>query len=481
MFKEIKEVQKVTIEDDKRYSVAWTNYGHAVYHFATAYEKDPVTGKTVKKGLSDIKVLERLFDPTPVVELLVDSIDMYKVDGILYSKMADGGYEPIFSPKEAIYSIILTFFHSKISVSTAKSLTDKVLVNIKKYEIEKKAGDIFLAGNKIVNIKDKTIRTHNYPFVPGAIEIEYKDTHSEAIKQEVDQWYSNFGDADKVKAIQEAQGAAFIDTRDHQTMFQLRSEGGAGSSFILQQVIEVLGRENVSTLSEKELHHNFMKSQLLNKQANIGGEVSGGYTNESAVIKAISGGDRIAADVKNSKPISFEPQVTLYFAGNDLIRFGKETNDSLDRRMRIIELSKKQKKDDSVFRKIKQPEYKEYLLFVMLEGAIRYADNNYHLTVDAESADKLEEWKEVNDNVYSFVNQQYGIKDGIIQSELMKDYRAYCAKHTIVAWKEIDVRKSLKKHFGITWKQVTHNNVKDYQFSVPAELTDKWDKELING
>lgn len=101
----------------------------------------------------------------------------------------------------------------------------------------------------------------------------------------------------------------------------LEGEGANGKTTYMELLRNFLGRPNCSAASMQRLAGNpFAAATLDGKLANICTELSSRDLRETALLKALTGGDTIQAEHKYGKPFTFQNKAKLLFAANRLPR-----------------------------------------------------------------------------------------------------------------------------------------------------------------
>ena len=100
-------------------------------------------------------------------------------------------------------------------------------------------------------------------------------------------------------ALWELLGDLMVPDRSQQKGVLLLGEGGTGKSTFLRVATAFLGENNVSTVDLHKLEGDrFATSQLVGKLANISADLPSKHLEDTAVFKAVTGGDRLAAQRK---------------------------------------------------------------------------------------------------------------------------------------------------------------------------------------
>ena len=112
-------------------------------------------------------------------------------------------------------------------------------------------------------------------------------------------------------------GDLMVPDRSIQKAFLPIGEGGTGKSRFLAGATAFVGRENVSNVDLHKLEGNrFATAQLLGKLANISADLPSRDLHDTAIFKAVTGGDRIEAERKFKPAFAFLPHVRLLFSAN---------------------------------------------------------------------------------------------------------------------------------------------------------------------
>lgn len=126
-----------------------------------------------------------------------------------------------------------------------------------------------------------------------------------------------------------------------QKVVLLMGEGGNGKGTLLRILRSMLGRENYSSISMHQLvEDRFASSGLYGKIANISGDLSGRYLQDTAIMKEITGGDSISASRKHGHAFEFTPYAVPIFASNEYFRTS-DNSIGWRRRWEVIEFTKR--------------------------------------------------------------------------------------------------------------------------------------------
>lgn len=110
-----------------------------------------------------------------------------------------------------------------------------------------------------------------------------------------------------------------VDGHPFQCAHMFVGEGNNGKSSLSSVLIELLGRENVSAETLQSLTENrFAPASLYGKRANIFSDLPSNPLRYTSVFKALTGGDKVRAELKFGKTFYFVNQAKLVFSANEL-------------------------------------------------------------------------------------------------------------------------------------------------------------------
>lgn len=183
---------------------------------------------------------------------------------------------------------------------------------------------------------DLRLHTPEY-FSTNQLPVRYRD---EPIEDIAPRWVSFVeeimqSDAGKIRFLQQMSGYCFTRSVAHQKAFILYGTGANGKSTFIDTLQRILGPNNASSLTLKDLHKQFGLTQIFGKTMNVIEEISENFF-ESDMIKKIITGSEITADRKFMDHLVFRPFAKFVFAVNDLPRI-KDTSTGLYRRFHIVD------------------------------------------------------------------------------------------------------------------------------------------------
>lgn len=234
--------------------------------------------------------------------------------------------------------------------------------------------------------------------------------------------------------VEEMMGYTLFRRNEIGKAFILTGQGANGKSTLLEVLNELLGEENISSVSLEELNHRFKTFQLEGKLANIGDDISNKYIEDNSTFKKLVTGEKVNVERKGRDPFDFKNYSKLIFSANELPRIN-DLSGGLKRRLIFIPFnatfSKKDKDyDPFILDKLTSPDSMEYLLKLALEGLNRVLEN-HSFTYAKVCDDVWEEYEQINNPVISF------LEENDIENEPVKEvylrYSSWCSENGLKA------------------------------------------------
>ena len=180
---------------------------------------------------------------------------------------------------------------------------------------ERPSTDLINLENGLLNVKTRQLFPHSPEFlstirVPIAFD-------KEAACPEIEKFIGEVFPEGAIPLAWEILGDLLTPDRSVQKTICLLGEGGNGKSVFLDLATRFVGADNVCHLSLQRLEADrFSAARLYGKLANICPDLPGERLESSAMFKAITGCDRITAEVKYRDSFEFAPFARLLFSAN---------------------------------------------------------------------------------------------------------------------------------------------------------------------
>ena len=129
-----------------------------------------------------------------------------------------------------------------------------------------------------------------------------------------------------------------MDTRQQKFLILLGS-GGTGKSTLIKILETIIGSDNTSNISLKELTQRFASFGLLGKLLNSCADLELGALEDTSLIKKVLGEDTLRAEQKGKDAVSFKNYAKLIFSTNELPLVLSEKTNGFFRRLLILTMN----------------------------------------------------------------------------------------------------------------------------------------------
>ena len=245
----------------------------------------------------------------------------------------------------------------------------------------------------------------------------------------VDEFFRTATNGDKLieQLLYEAIGYSMLKTNELQKAFILVGSGRNGKSTYLDLIKAVLGRDNCTSVSFKDLSNNFRAAMLEGKLASLAGDISSQPITDSDLVKSISAGEDITIEQKYKQAQSKPLFSTLFFACNKLPRT-PDTSEGFYRRWCIIpfvaNLSKITRVEGMMFKKdLLSQESLDYVAYKAIQAIYQVLTTNEEFSEPQAVKDMLSNYKIDNSTVLSWHRDIH--KDDIDKLKKLKTGAAY--------------------------------------------------------
>jgi len=327
--------------------------------------------------------------------------------------------------------------------------------------------DLIPLKNKIYNFK--TQKTQEY--TPKTIFLTKhetswinpeKDWNNNPINKFLEEITENQED---ITLLKELAGYCFYRKMPFQHFFILVGTGANGKSVYLNILRKMLGEENVSNIALQDMNDKFLKIQFYNKNANIFGDLPKKAFDDVGVIKQLTGGDSICADVKFKGAINFYNYAKLISSCNEVPET-PDISDGFFRRAVIINFpnSFDGKENRNLLEEL-TTEQNLSQFFQESITAFKKAIERNNLVRQESIETRKEKYMIYSNSAISFCNYYL---DYDPQSELKVDYiysqyAKYCTEKKVPEKDNVNFFKSLYKYFGHkVWKSRLSNDNERY-------------------
>lgn len=236
------------------------------------------------------------------------------------------------------------------------------------------------------------------------------------------------GDAEVVKLLLESFGNCFHLLNSYRGAVMLYGPSGSnGKSTLLNMLLQLVGRENASTLSLQDTAERFRLIEMYGKAANVGDDISDAYLPDSSLFKKLVTGESVMGEKKGQDPVSFRPYAKLFFSMNSLPPVSDKSRAFFSRVLLVpltADFSDPAKRNPGLKDKQWSPEEMTYLTRLAMEGLERLrAQGEFTKPLCVQQA--ISEYEIECNPVLGFL-LEYGDVVGEPTEKVYNDYRTWC-------------------------------------------------------
>lgn len=215
------------------------------------------------------------------------------------------------------------------------------------------------------------------------------------------------------------------DTR-FQKMLILLGMGGSGKSTLIRMDEKIIGSENISNISLKELSQRFASYGLLGKLLNSCADLEVSALEDTSVIKKILGEDSLRAEAKGKDAISFKNYAKLIFSTNELPLVLSEKTNGFYRRLLILNMNNQPEHKRADYLDLLETEI-DYLISLAVKALERAYQQGY-ITESAGSREAVQSLRNDSDTVEAWISEEcYRVMGARVErSQLYQMYDSFC-------------------------------------------------------
>ena len=251
-----------------------------------------------------------------------------------------------------------------------------------------------------------------------------------------------------IVVMQELFGYLLYKENTFEVSFMLSGSGRNGKGKTVELMKRMLGLDNICNLPIQQFERdNYAVGELLNKMANLAGDIDATTLKETGTFKTVTGRDPISAARKFMTRITFVPYSKMIFCANQLPRTYDMTEGFWSRWIlieypftfvdkavydKMKEPGNTKLKDPNIIERIATKEELSGLLNWAMEGLTRLLQNN-GFSNSKNTEELMNMWVRKSDSFSAFLmdcmKDDY---DGYItKKELRQKYARYCKDHKI--------------------------------------------------
>ncbi len=238
---------------------------------------------------------------------------------------------------------------------------------------------------------------------------------------------SRVPDKENQKMLFEYMGYTLLPNIIFQKFLILVGVGNSGKSTILSHMEQVLGKNNLAAIPLQGLSERFTTAYLLNKQANICGDLSNAALKDTSVLKQLTGEDLCQAEYKGGQIFFFRNRAKFLFSCNEMPTILDDRSNGFYRRLLIIRFDHEGEFIPGLTEKLQDEHEIEILISHIVEGA-KLALKRGKIYESGANLGEILRVQEESDSVAAFLNNEAILDKNcrVKRSELFRAYEDFC-------------------------------------------------------
>lgn len=379
-----------------------------------------------------------------VVDYLIQTVDMFAMNGILYVYECGVFREDRDGTriKNRIQELLYTEFVKSVTLNQIYSLLliqggiQKEFADLNRYPvtwINFKNGMYDVVGQKLYPHKKEYFSINQ---IPHEIRLDADPRKEWSFTGRFLEEISPAPD-DRRMLLQYLGYCMTRDTRQQKFMI-IKGTGGTGKSRIINLFERIMGEENCSNIPLQDLNRRFYATNLYCRLLNSCADIPSSAMDSIDVIKKATGEDALMYEKKGHDPVTFRSYAKLLFSANKIPLNLDEKSDAYYRRLLIFEMNKKpQRKDYQLDDKLGAEIGGTILAAV---NALRelYVGEGGELKASKNSERLVNELYKEADSAKAFIEDCLVRSTGsrIKRSDIFEAYKHYCEENERVIYKK---------------------------------------------
>ncbi len=393
-----------------------------------------LNGSTLEKlKASQKEKAEKNLSHVSIGDEIIDRYDLITVNGDFYG-YENGVYKPFADGKITAF---MSDNYPTVKISMKREVTD--YIKGKTFQDQPQSSGEINVKNGLLSIDD----SGKVRLLPHSAEnISFKQFNAvynpnakcELLEESLFKWFS--GNSEEIELFKQLMGYLMMNHVDYEKIFFFIGLPSTGKTCLLKLIIHFCGKENVSSIDLNDMNQNFGLEPLIEKIANIAGDLPKTKVLKSDKFKMLADGSPISIKRKYKSVLTYSFTGKLIFGMN---QFPDMSNDfaGVERRLVIFRFN-------HIFRK-GDPDYNPHintdlatdqcmsaLLNMAIEGYINLIRNKGFISTK-ESERALDEFVTENDTVIQWLHNADITEDYLLREPIKNgihgvypEYQAFC-------------------------------------------------------
>ncbi|SPJ31475.1 phage/plasmid primase, P4 family [Falsiruegeria mediterranea] len=266
------------------------------------------------------------------------------------------------------------------------------------------------------------------------------------------------GDAEVISFVQRAAGYALTGMTSEHKMLFLYGTGRNGKSVFLNTLFDLFGdyarRAPASLfLSSKFEQHSTGLAGLQGARLVVGSELPKGKSWDEATIKDLTGGDKLTARLMKQDYLDFDPQLTLFIAGNNMPSFAG-IDEAIRARVVLVPFTvtiPPEKRDKALPDKLRAEG--SAILRWAVDGALQWQQRGFDVPASITSASNA--YFHDEDILGQFLEDETAVDTGsfVTSSALHQRFGQWCEQQGLQPWTQRTLQKEMKSRQFVSMRR----------------------------
>ena len=208
----------------------------------------------------------------------------------------------------------------------------------------------------------------------------------------------------------------------------LCGSGGSGKSTLIGMLENVIGSDNISNVSLKELSQRFASYGLMGKLLNSCADLEISALEDPSIVKKLLGEDRIRIEAKGKDAVSMKSYARMIFSTNELPLILSEKTNGFYRRLMILRMDRKPEKKQADYLSCLKKE-SDHFIHLCVQALQRMYEKGL-ICESAGSVEAVQMLRNDSDTVEAWINDEM-FRDPNARIErgfLYEKYERYCER-----------------------------------------------------
>lgn len=324
--------------------------------------------------------------------------------------------------------------------------------------------------NAVYDLRKEILKSHSHKGLFFSFVDASYDPYNIQSKNHFEMYLDQISDGDKhlKELIMQVIGYILSNSMAAKALFILVGVANSGKSLFGSLLEALLGKENCSHVPLQDIPKRFQVAELCGKKLNLCMDLSHVPIKDTGLVKLLTGGDMVPAEIKYQNPFSFKNEAKLLFGCNTLPRIqSSENTRAFINRLVLIpfrySVPPEEQDKDLLAKLLKE---RNYIVHKAIQALKHLIQNNYNFPNCKASESLKADYVIKSNNILEFVSEKCNIGHESLRVYSLTLYDKYQAYRNDRGYNRneifnfTDFRNILLHHFDIEstrWRNAGEN------------------------